>query len=78
MLFRGKYIDAGGFLQPLRWALSYLWPDMAKLLRVELEQPDATNFFCNIIKSQLESRKKSGNRRIDFIDALLKVKLSLG
>jgi len=71
MVYRGKYLEAGGVLQPAKVVLSFLWTDMTRLLKLEIIQPDATNFFCNIMKSQLEERKKSGKKRNDFIDAML-------
>ena len=76
MIFRGKYSEGGGVLSSLRVFLAFAWPDMARLLKVETLQSQAVDFFCNIIKSQIAERQKSGRRRADFIDAMMQVQLN--
>jgi len=71
MTYRGKYKNAGGMFHDFKMGLGFLWPDMARLLGVEVLDPKAVNFFCDIIKAQLRDRQKTGRRRTDFIDALL-------
>ena len=76
MLFRGKYAEDGGVLRSLRIFLAFMWADMARLLKVETLQYEAVDFFCNIIKSQIAERQKSGRQRADFIDAMMQVQLN--
>ena len=76
MMWRGKYVNDGGMLQSIRVMLGFLWADMARLLKVEMLQPDAVNFFCNLVKSQIDERQKSGRRRADFIDAMMQVRFT--
>ena len=73
MRFQGRYKDAGGVLQSSKLFLGFMWPDMARLLRVDVLEPKATDFFCNIIKAQLAERQKTGKKRNDFIDSMLQV-----
>ena len=46
------------------------------LLKLDIFNPEATNFFIQIVKAQLAERKKTGLKRNDFIDAMAKASLN--
>jgi len=72
LLYKGKYEGAGGFLQGLTAALNFIYPPICKLLKLDIFNPEATNFFIQIVKAQLAERKRTGLKRNDFIDAMAK------
>jgi len=66
-MFRGKHKDAGGVFQPLKSMLGFTWAYMARLLRVNSFHPKAVDFICNIVKSKIDDRRKTGRSKNDFI-----------
>ena len=77
MMSRGKYEGQGGILGAIKMTLGFTWPDMARLLNLETMDSQAIDFFVSIIKATLKDRQKTGNKRNDFIDALLAVKITV-
>ena len=73
MIFKGKYENAGGVLQKFSMAFCVMWPKIGSLLKMELFESQAVNFFARVIKNQIKDRKSTGQRRNDFIDALSQV-----
>ena len=53
-------------------ALNFIYPPICKLLKLDIFNPEATNFFIQIVKAQLAERKRTGLKRNDFIDAMAK------
>jgi len=70
LIFKGKYENAGGVLQKFSMAFCVMWPKIGSLLKMELFESQAVNFFASVIKNQIKDRKSTGQRRNDFIDAL--------
>ena len=73
LIFKGKYENAGGVLQKFSMAFCVMWPKVGSLLKMELFESQAVNFFASVIKNQIKDRKSTGQRRNDFIDALSQV-----
>lgn len=69
MMYRGKH-KPGAFTQATQ-ILAFVWPALARLLRLEVFDPAAVNFLTDIIKRQISDRQKTGNKGNDFIGAMM-------
>ena len=62
----------------LKMVVTMFMPWLAKLLRLNIKDTEASNFFMSIVKKSMEERRKSGGggegvRRNDFIDQVFDV-----
>lgn len=71
MMYRGKHTP--GALAQATQILAFVWPALARLLRLEVFNPAAVDFLTDIIKRQISDRQKTGNKGNDFIGAMMQV-----
>uniref|UniRef100_T1I4Z9 Uncharacterized protein n=1 Tax=Rhodnius prolixus TaxID=13249 RepID=T1I4Z9_RHOPR len=58
----------------IRHTVSFLFPKLAKILKLNLIDPEISEFFCTLTKETLNQRKESGITRNDFLQLLLQLK----
>ncbi|GIY32256.1 cytochrome P450 3A21 [Caerostris darwini] len=54
-----------------RFIMFALFPNLVKALRISIFKPSATNFFRDVTLQIIEERKKTGQKRNDFLQLLM-------
>ncbi|KAK9501862.1 hypothetical protein O3M35_012512 [Rhynocoris fuscipes] len=61
------------FIQFLKFIMITNFPNLVKRLKIKLNRPDVSKYFCDLIKKTLEHRKNNKIHRNDFIQLMLQL-----